>query len=235
MKTKKSDVPKVKSPKNSIAWYKKFDSFIWDVFFKDGLLRPSRAEHIPLVAELYHRISRKLPPREARAALAHVPLLMATHENYRKDYAKRFMDYYGQPLNRVIRGAKGGDSQQFFTLVEWDKKFLFEDWAKRRILANQYKQDRDFFKRLSKRIGLMKGYSKRGTQNRDLRYIVREFRYRGWLDPDDPKSVNATRKKLGNETWAQSFTDQEIGTLAVDSSFRQFVRKLFSSNSKLSK
>ena len=129
-----------------------------------------------------------------------------------------------------------GDHKWFFRLIEWDKKFLFEDEFKMKILAAQMNHDSKFFRGLSGAIRRASGYYKR-TKYLDFAICI-DFLIRcGALNPSNPKSINEWRKRL-KKKWEEALSQAKRAKdenlvdyfechrelLEHDPTFRKFVK-----------
>ena len=57
---------------------------------------------------------------------------------------KKYLSKFKEPITRTINKAKRGDNRSLFRLIEWDKKMIYENWVKQKVLKAIEIDDEEF-------------------------------------------------------------------------------------------
>lgn len=102
---------------------------------------------------------------------------------------------YKEKIEDTIKKAKRGDKKSIFRLVEWDKNWLFADWAKKKILIADGIDNRDFLEDIADAIKSRKNKVKTTHQKfyKELLYLKKLG-----VNFNDPQKTNSLREDLLN-------------------------------------
>ena len=106
-------------------------------------------------------------------------------------YKRRFKVTIAEEEKKAI----DGHNKSLFRLIAWDKRWLWKDWVKRKILSAEIDDDRAFFEQLADALKSRKGW--RRTLYPDLVDYLKRMRATG-ISFNNRKHVKAIWEWLGS-------------------------------------
>lgn len=121
-------------------------------------------------------------------------------ESILKEEKQRYRRMYKETIEQTEKRAKKGDNAAILRLIKWDKKWLFEDWVKSKILIAGAFGNREFLDKIAEAL---KDAKKRSPQHQ-LVLFLRELKSQGF-NFANPKLIEDLRDFL-----LKRFQDMEV-------------------------